>query len=169
MAPRLLTPNFLVLALSALIPLIVGFIWYSEALFGKAWRQARFVTEDKEVSLVKTLLVTYLYSFMIALILQSAVIHQFHLHSILANEPGIKDKGSDIYAYYADFMSKYGDRFRTFKHGAFHGVLMAILMAIPVAGINSLHEGRGLKYILINGGFWLLSFMLMGGVICQFT
>ncbi|HPH81947.1 MAG TPA: DUF1761 domain-containing protein, partial [Flavobacteriales bacterium] len=71
--------------------------------------------------------------------------------------------------YYADFMSKYGNTFHTFKHGVFHGVLAGIFFALPVLGINSLFDRKSFKYIAINAGFWIVTLALMGGIICQFS
>ena len=169
MQHTILSPNLLVLALSAFIPLVIGFIWYNDMVFGKAWLAARLLTEEREGNLPVTLISSYILSLMLAFGLQFAVIHQFHIFSILINEPGIATPGSPMNNFYVDFMTKYGHNFRTFKHGAFHGVLVGIFMALPVAGINALHEGRGIKYLLINGGFWILSLALMGAVICHFT
>ena len=64
-------------------------------------------------------------------------------------------------------MEKYGSNFRTFKHGVLHGVIGAITIALPVIGINALFERRSFKYVLISGGYWIVTFMIMGGIICM--
>ena len=66
-------------------------------------------------------------------------------------------------------MDKYGHEFRTFKHGALHGFLSSIFIVLPVIGINALFERRGGKYILIHWAYWAITFLLMGGVVCQFA
>jgi hypothetical protein len=63
-------------------------------------------------------------------------------------------------------MAKYGNNFRTFKHGALHGFISAFLMVLPVIGTNALFERKGFKYIAINVGFWIINFTIMGGIIC---
>ena len=55
------------------------------------------------------------------------VIHQSHLYSILINEPGL-ESNSEINKFIADFMTKYGTNFRTFKHGALHGSLVGFFL-----------------------------------------
>ena len=112
--------------------------------------------------------VSLLLSFLLAMELQFLVIHQFSVYSILANEPGIKDPNSDISKYLSDFMLKYGNNFRTFKHGAFHGTIAGIMLSLPIIGINSLFERKGFKYIAINVGFWIVCMALMGGLICAY-
>lgn len=58
------------------------------------------------------------------------------------------------------------NKFRTFKHGSFHGIIGAIFFALPILGINALFERRGAKYIFLHLGYWVITMALMGGVIC---
>jgi len=163
--------NFPVLLISALIPLIVGFIWYNPKLFGTVWmKEAGLTTESLAgANMLKIFGFTYILSVLAAFILQFMVIHQFGVYSVLADQPGINDATSEMGLYYADFMSKYGNTFHTFKHGVFHGVLAGIFFALPVLGINSLFDRKSFKYIAINAGFWIVTLALMGGIICQFS
>jgi hypothetical protein len=97
------------------------------------------------------------------------VIHQSAIDSILVDEPGFQVAGSELDVYYQDFMSKYGQNFRTFKHGVFHGVLYALLFATPIIGILALFERKSFKYVAIHAGYWIITLGLMGGLICQFA
>jgi hypothetical protein len=63
-------------------------------------------------------------------------------------------------------MGKYGDNFRTFKHGAFHGAINGLFVAVPILGVNALFEQKSFKYIAVNGLYWIITLSLMGGVIC---
>ena len=47
-------------------------------------------------------------------------------------------------------MADYGDAFRTFKHGALHGTIAGIFIALPIIGTNALFERKSAKYIFIN-------------------
>jgi hypothetical protein len=163
--------NFLVIALSALIPLIIGAIWYSKPVFGNLWIKVSGVSmeETKKAHMAVVFGLTYVFSFFIAFSLNFMVIHQFSMFSILANEPGLMDKGSEINNYVTDFMMKYGNNFRTFKHGALHGFMGGLFIAMPILAINSMFENKGFKYNAINAGYWIVSMTLMGGVICQFS
>ena len=63
--------NILVVAITALIPLIVGTLWYSRLIFGKKWRQYEGVTPEmeehmKKRSIVKKIVVAYITYFLIA-------------------------------------------------------------------------------------------------------
>jgi len=151
-----------------LIPLVTGFIWYSKALFGNAWMRASGMTEEKmkggKMALI--FLLTYVLSVMLTSFMMPIVIHQAGIFSVLANEPGMKDPNSEISRYVADFMSKYGSNFRTFKHGAFHGTLTALFLALPILGIVALFERRSFKYVAIHTGYWILTLALTGGAVC---
>ncbi len=162
--------NLAILALTALIPMITGFIWYNKLVFGKAWMRASNIRENElpHRNMAVILLITYVLGFMLSAILMALVIHQFAIGSILANEPAMKDPNSALSLMVKDFMGKYGQNFRTFKHGAFHGTIAGLFFAMPVLTINALFERKRFAYIAIHTGYWMLTLALMGGMICQF-
>lgn len=161
--------NFLVLAMAALIPMITGFIWYHPKVMGTVWMNAAGMTEEKikggNMGLIFGL--SFVLSFLLAIAVNFIVIHHFHFFSILMNEPGLMEPGSEMNNFAMDFMAKYGNNFRTFKHGLFHGTVDGILFALPILATNALFERKGFKYIAVNGGYWIITIALMGGVICQ--
>lgn len=163
--------NFIVLALAALVPLITGFVWYHPKVFGTAWMGAAGLTQDdmKDFNMIKVFSLTYIFSLMAAMALQSLVIHQFSIYSILLGEPGFGVPGSEISVYLDSFMEKYGHNYRTFRHGALHGTLTGLFLVLPIIGVNGLFERKSFKYIAINTGFWTFCFAIMGGIICQFA
>jgi hypothetical protein len=163
--------NYLVLVLAALVPLIIGFIWYHPKAFGTMWMTDAGLTQDdmQNFNMIKVFGLTYFLSFMLAMIIQSLVIHQFSMYSILLNEPGFGVEGSEITNYINAFMEKYGTNFRTFKHGALHGTIAGLFIALPIMGINAMFERKGLRYVAVNTGFWVVCLALMGGIICQFA
>jgi hypothetical protein len=169
----MLKVNFLIIAVAALIPLIIGFLWYNPKTFGNAWMKASGVTPEtatgKGMNMGLVFLLTFVCCFFVGLVLNFLVIHQFGFLSTIAGEPNVMDKGSDINNYAVDFLTKYGDRFHTFKHGAFHGTIAGLFFATPVIAINAMFERKGFKYVAINGGFWIVNMALMGGVICAFS
>lgn len=159
--------NFYAIATAAIVPLLVGFVWYSNMVFGKQWLAATGLKEEelKKGGFIKILLLTLIFSFLISTMLPFLVVHQSHLASIVMNEPGYGVDGSPIDITLKDFMTKYGNNFRTFKHGMFHGALSAIFLAMPILGINALFERKSFKYILIHTGYWFITLMIMGGII----
>ena len=162
--------NFYVLFLAALVPMIIGSIWYGP-IFGNTWMKEMGFTKESlaGTNMVKTLIICYVLSVLVAMALMQMVIHQMGAFSTLAGDPGFNEQTGEAFTYFQDFVAKYGDRFRTFKHGAFHGVFAGLLLVMPILATNAMFERKGFKYIAINSGYWIVSMALMGGVICQWA
>ena len=137
--------NWLALIVASIIPLVTGFIWYNPKVFGTAWMKETGMTPEKaeQSNPGKTFGVAIIFAFLIACSLW--------LEVMLGGAPG------EVHGA--------GGNFMTFKHGALHGALVGILIALPVLGINAMFEQKSAKYILINAGYWILTMSLMGGVI----
>ena len=162
-------PNLGIVALAALVPLLVGFLYYNPKTFANAWMRLSGVTEEKmaEGNMAVKYGLTYLLCFFLGITLFTIVVHQTALFSILINEPGFGQEGSAIQNEYNHFMERFGDNFRTFKHGALHGTLAGIFFALPIITVNGLFEGKKIKYGLLNAGYWTITLALMGGILCQ--
>jgi hypothetical protein len=163
--------NWTILLLATIIPMIIGFIWYHPSVFGTIWMRASSVTPEsaKGANMALIFGLSFFFAFLIAFTMQFVVIHQFHVYSILVNEPGLDDPTSEVGIYLKGFMDKYGNNFRTFRHGVIHGVVIGIFFALPITATNALFERKGGKYIFVNAGYWIISLALMGGVICAFA
>ncbi|ARV07233.1 hypothetical protein BTO04_11285 [Polaribacter sp. SA4-10] len=161
--------NFLALFLTALVPVVIGFIWYGP-LLGKAWLKEMGFTKESMERKNRALLfiLCYVFSLFIAMFLLPATIHQMGVYSTLAGEPGFAESTGEAFTYFQDFSANYGDRFRTFKHGAFHGALTGVFLVLPVLAIIAMFEKKSVKYIAINAGYWIVSLGIMGGLVCQY-
>jgi hypothetical protein len=159
--------NFYMFFITALIPLFVGFIYYHPKVFGNHWMKINGFTQEQveQGNMLITFGVTYVLGIMLSLAFSNLVIHQAHVYSLLM--PQVTDATSAEFADMTAMMEKYGDRFRTFKHGALHGFGSALFIALPILGINALFEHRGFKYIALHAGYWIITMTLIGGVICQ--
>ena len=82
---------------------------------------------------------------------------------------GASELTGDRLNYFNDFMANYGASFRTFKHGAIHGVLVGLFFVLPISAIQAIFERKSVKYLAINAGYWIVSIALMGGVVCQWA
>jgi hypothetical protein len=164
-------PNMLIVALTSVIPLIVGFVWYHKSVMGTVWMRETGI--DPEAANPQNMAIVFgvslLLSFMLAISLMPVTLHFMGLGSMLANEPAMKDQNSELSKTVHDLMTRYGSNFRTFKHGVFHGVLMSIFMILPTIGINAFFERKSLKYVLVHLGYWAITMGLMGGFICAFA
>jgi hypothetical protein len=164
--------NPIVILGTGLVPLIVGFLWYNNSFgFGKAW-MAEIGTNEEELqrnfSPLKVFGLAYVFGVFLATALMPMTIHQMGLTSMVMDVEGLKDTNSEVSKAFAYLMENYGQNFRTFKHGAFHGIIYSIFLVLPIIGINALFERRSWKYIFIHLGFWVITLALMGGLICQF-
>jgi hypothetical protein len=160
--------NFTAIGISTIIPLLIGYVWYHPKTFANVWMKEADLSEEKlkgrNMGLILGL--TLLLSFFLSFAMEYMVIHQMHLYSIFANDPTVQDPNSAIGIMLNDFMDKYGNNFRTFKHGVFHGVITTFTVALPIIGINALFERRSFKYVALHFGYWVITLGLMGGVIC---
>lgn len=165
-----MTTNYLILALAALVPMVMGFIWYGPMLFQKAWMKQMGFTEEslKGGNMAVIFILSYVFSFMLAFFLQFITIHQMGVFSTLL-ESGATELQGDGLAYFEDFMAKYGNNYRTFKHGALHGAIGGIFFILPVLATQAMFERKTVKYIAINVGYWVICLALMGGIICQWA
>lgn len=163
--------NFLVTILAALIPLVMGAIWYNPKVFGNVWMKSTGLTEGelKNANMAKVFVMTFIFSILISLSLNFIVIHQFGFQSMLMGEADLFTEGSEANMFFTNTLEKYGTTYRTFKHGFMHGAMDGLLFATPVIGIVGLFERKGAKYILVHAGYWILTLGFMGGVICQFS
>lgn len=162
-------PHVGIVALAALVPLIMGFIYYNPKVIGTAWMKEANMTEEKMKGANMPLIfgLSFIFAFMLGMMLFSLVVHQTHVYSTLINEEGFGQSGSEIMIYIDEFMSNYGQNFRTFKHGALHGTIIGIFIVFPVFATNSMFERKSWKYTFINTGYWTITLALMGGVLCQ--
>lgn len=153
--------NFIALALASLSTLVVGFIWYNPKVFGTIWMTEAGITEDKmkNSNMIAIFGISLVYAFFIAFTLQMMVIHQFSAAGVVGG-----DMNNESFKL---FMTEENlNAFRTFKHGALHGFFAGLFFALPVLGVGALYERRSWKYVLITGGYWVVTCMLMGGIIC---
>lgn len=154
--------NYLAIFVAALVPIFIGFIWYNPKVFGTAWMREAEMTEAKMKSgnMVVIFVVTLILSFILAFFVQTLTIHQTGAYSLMGGDPALAKPS------YEAFMRDYGDAFRTFQHGALHGVLAGLFLFFPVIAINGLFERKSWKYILMNSGYWVISLAAMGAIVC---
>jgi len=154
--------NFLALLVAALSSLVVGFVWYNPKVFGNIWIKEAGMTEEKMKgsNMIAIFAMSILFAFFISFILQMLVIHQYGALGMVGVDSTIAKPS------YEAFMADYGTSFRSFKNGALHGFMTGLFFVLPIIGVNSLYERRSFKYVLVSGGYWVITCMIMGGIIC---
>lgn len=157
--------------LSALLPLVVGFLYYSNAGFGKKWMAINGFTPEslQGANMAVILGLSYVFGLMMSYVIWQLVVHQTGIMGVLAMDEGFGVAGSEAQTYYENFLATYGNNHRSFGHGLMHGgIIGGLFFALPVIAINGLFERRGWAYIMIHTGYWVITLGLMGGLICQF-
>ena len=159
--------NPFALLASAVVTLVVGFIWYNPKVFGTVWMRENNLTQEelRKGNMLKIFGLTYIFSLMITMIEMGLTIHQSGAVGMVGGPPLIESAKPSFNAFMAD----YGMAYRTFKHGALHGFMSGLFFAFPILGITGLFERKSWKYIFVNTGFWIVTLTLMGGIICQFA
>lgn len=137
-----MTIDWLSQGAAAVSALVIGFIWYG-ILFKNTWMCAAGLTLAK---IKRGLHPAILYS--IVLILCFILSIGLHRHIILIH-------------------AKFGSTTDyPFWHGVSHGITDSFLYgAITVFLVNALFDLRNWKYMLINIGYWIIVFGVMGGII----
>jgi len=155
---------------AAVAALIIGFIYYHPMLLGKAWMKYSGVPEEKlksgNMAIISLGALICLY--FIAKSLGAIVIHQHGLFGMLANQPDVHTPGTELYNTVHGLMDKYGQNYRTFKHGALHGFFTGLYFALPLLGVITLFERRPWQWLAIHAGYWIITLLVMGGIVCQF-
>ncbi|NDP25936.1 MAG: DUF1761 domain-containing protein [Flavobacterium sp.] len=156
--------NFLAVLVAALSSFVVGFIWYNPKVFGTIWmREVGFTQEQSgKGNMYKIFGLTFVYSFMVAFMMPALVIHQMGALSMIGGPTFVETAKPS----YLAFMADYGDAFRTFKHGALHGFISGVFLALPIVSINGLFEQKSWKYMAIQAGYWIVLMTIMGSIVC---
>lgn len=162
--------DFLYIALAALIPMIVGFIYYHPKLVGGAWMKATGLTEEKMKNANMGLIMglSLLLSFLVSVSIAMFVTHQTDLHSMMNGLEGYGEEGSAISNLITEAFAISGDRYLTFGHGTLHGTMIGLFFVFPIMATNNMFERRPFKLSVINGIYWMITLALMGGLLCQF-
>ena len=164
--------NWLAVLVAALVPTVIGFVWYHPKVMGTAWMKAADMTEEKMKGANMGLIfgLSFLFSLMLAVEVNFLAIHQMNIPGIFVGADGASPSpDSEAGKYLADFMAKYGSIHRTWSHGIVHGIINALFFALPILATNAMFERKGWKYILVNFGYWLITIAVMCTIVCAWV
>lgn len=132
--------NFLAIILAGISNMAVGFVWYSEALFGKQWMKLTGLTKEKLEKGQKDMPKIMITSFIAALIM----------------------------AYCLKHSAVYGGAYNG-TTGASLGLMTGFFtwlgFMMPVQLTNVLFERQPFKLFLIHTGYQLVAILLMGVIL----
>ena len=160
--------NWIAIIVAALVPMALGMIYYNPKVVGTAWMKAAGVTPDaaKTANLPLIYGLCLFFAFLLALSLQSVVIHQMGAFSLVL---GVDSPEADMVRKNLGPGGAWEHQYRTFGHGALHGILISIGIVLPVFATNAMFERKSFKYVLINWFYWTMTITVMGGILCAWT
>ncbi len=126
---------YLELLIAAVAAFLLGFAWYT-VLFGKAWQAETGITQEQAAK--TNVAVTHGLSFLMMAVLAFGVNFIINMHK---------------------------PEEQTLAHGAFHGMLLAVIYGLPAVAINYLYQQKSLKLFLIDAGYLVAFMALEGGVL----
>ncbi len=125
--------NYLAVLVAALSTFILGGLWYSPMLFGKAWMRANNFTDEELQGFSKARMFGWSFVFSLVMALNLAMF--------------LAGPGTNL------------------TWGMSAGVLAGlgwVAMAIAIIGV---FENKSWPYIIINGGYMTVAFIVMGAII----
>jgi hypothetical protein len=156
--------NYLAVLVAAVVPMVVGFLWYNPKLFGNVWMREAGMTEEKMRSVNMGVIfgVSFVLAILLSFFTQVLTIHQMGAIGMIGGDPALEG----VLPSFQAFIDDYGNTFRTYRHGALHGFMAGIFIVLPIIGINGMFERQSWKHILINVGYWTVTLTIMGAIVC---
>jgi hypothetical protein len=140
------TTNVAAIIVAALIPSIIGRLYYGP-LLGQPWLDSLGKSAD-EMKPNKPII-----AYGIALLMAALIAMSLNMILQLVHKD-VNEEGELFF-----------NTFRTFKHGALHGALLAISFVVPVIVSHGIFQKHSAKNILLNVVYWTICFALMAGVL----
>lgn len=140
------TINWLAILAAALVPTVIGMLFYGP-LFEKQWLSSLGKTKAEMEPSNPGL--TYGLAMFMAFVAALGMKMTIELVHKDLNSAGELVFGS----------------FHTFGHGAIHGLGLALTLVVPIVVSLSLFQKNSGKNIILNVVFWIICFMLMGGIL----
>ncbi|MFK7979531.1 MAG: hypothetical protein AB8G86_06090 [Saprospiraceae bacterium] len=158
--------NYLAFFLIAFIPLIIAAFWYHPKSIVVKWAQMDDLINPLTLRPLQVIW-AFLLSFTLVYGYINLTIHQMGFYELFFTD--IMLGSEEAKQITVDFLAKYGQKYRNFGHGVFHGALNAFLFALPFVGLQALLNNKKTKYVLFHFSYWLLTSMIIGGLISEFV
>ena len=161
--------NVVAILVAALIPMLLGFVWYHPKVLGTLWMKEAGLTEEKlkggNMAMIFGL--ALFLAVMLSFFMSNVVIHQASVSSALyyaLNDPARAAAAQAIVDQFTG-TGIYASEGRTLHHGALHGVIAALFFMLPLLATNAMFERKSFKYIAVNAGYWIVCLAIMGAII----
>ena len=158
--------NYLAFFLIAFVPLIIGAFWYHPNSPMLRWANVEDFKKPSQIGIGKIIL-AFILSFTLVYGYINMIIHQMGFYELFFTD--IMLGSEEAVQVTQDFLSKYGQKHRHFGHGAFHGAINAFVFALPFIALHALIENKTFRYVILNFSYWLVTSIIIGGLISEFV
>ncbi|MBI2593774.1 DUF1761 domain-containing protein [Candidatus Daviesbacteria bacterium] len=131
--------NWLAVIAAAVSNMVLGFAWYSDALFGKQWRKLSGMTfegKPTQNQMVKMIVLGFGIAFVMAYVLNHSTV-------FASSYLGVNGVPAGLMSGFWNWL----------------GFVFPMLLSAYI------YEKKPLQYVFINSGFWLTSMLVMGVII----
>jgi len=155
--------NYLAFFLISFIPLIIAAIWYHPRSGIVKWAGV----EGLRNLTIGQVFIAFLLSFTLVYGYINLVIHQMGFYELFFTD--IMLGNAESQRVVDEFLDKYRYKHRHLGHGIFHGVINAFVFALPFVGFHALVEKKPMRYVWLHLGYWLVTSIIIGGLISEFV
>jgi len=156
--------NYTAYLLISFLPLMIGYIWYNPKW--SIFKSANQTADIRSLAMIK-ILALLLLSFMIVYGYMNLIIHQMGFYELFFTD--IMKGSTEANQITSEFLATYGDKHRHFGHGVFHGAINAVLFALPFIASIAILTNKSKTFILNHFGYWLVTSIVIGGLISEFV
>ena len=159
--------NWFIIPVAAILPLILGYLWYHPKVMGK---QLAKLHEDPPVAnrSIGKMFMIYVLGILLAYILTLMSVHQSAIFQLFFMDPALGNADSEYNVFINNFMETHGQRHRSFGHGMIHGAEAGLMFGLAFFGITALLQNKPFKTVWVHLGFWIMCCSLMAGIVCAF-
>ena len=153
---------------AALIPLLIGAVWYNEKVFGKVVMDANGEGKRGHPAVVHggALVLGVVLSFTYKFLGDHHYAFQTFFRPDTEHGVGV-DVASPFGIQLKELIDGYGTRFHSWTHGLAHSLMISFFVLLPIMAINDLFEGRSFKYFITVWGYWVLTIAAMYMLLAQ--
>ncbi len=158
--------NYTAFFLISFIPLLIAAFWYHPNSPMMRWSKVEGFVKPSSLSPLK-LLLAFILSFILVYGYINLVIHQMGFYELFFTDIMLGNETSKQVV--EDFLAKYGQKHRHFGHGVFHGAINAFVFALPFVSLHVLLENKSSRFLILHLSYWLVTSMIIGGLISEFV
>lgn len=158
--------NYLAFFLISFLPILIAYLWYHP----NSWVLKQFnLQEQYSFTNMKWQqgIIAFIMSGSLVYGYMNLIIHQLGFYELFFTDIMLGKEESELVV--EEFLGKYGQKHRHFGHGVLHGAINAFLFALPLILFNAFMEQKERRTIGLHFSYWLITSMVVGGLIAEFV